>query len=337
MKNKKLVLIGAGVIGRGLIETLIQKKEQLAKNCDLTLSVTAICEKKGSIIDEKGIDLSKALKYIQKNEFKKHPDFRKTSTLDVLESKPADIAVEMTPGDIKNGKPGIDHIVSALKNRMNVVTSNKSPLALKFQKLNRLAEKNGIHLKYEATVGGSIPIIKEGLQLKRSNRISEIQGVLNGTTNFILDKMAEEGVDLKVSLKEAQELGFAETDPTYDLEGIDTAAKVSILANSLLDKDVSYKDISVKGITDVTPEAIHLAKEHGYVIKLVGDVGQLSVSPRLVAKNHTLNVKGALNAIMLDTDLAGQITFVGPGAGPKETSSAILSDIIDISLEQYSR
>jgi len=132
------------------------------------------------------------------------------------------------------------------------------------------------------------------------------------------------------AVKEAQELGIAEPDPTYDIQGIDTAAKVVILANALLGKDASYKDVSVTGIEDVTLESIKLAEQHGYVVKLVGDVEKLEVSPRLVAKGDPLNVKGSLNAITFKTDLAGDITLVGAGAGPKETSSALLADLMNI-------
>jgi homoserine dehydrogenase len=142
--------------------------------------------------------------------------------------------------------------------------------------------------------------------------------------------MFEEDVALDTALKEAQELGIAERDPTYDINGVDTAVKLVILANSLMDKRISYKDICVKGIKEVSSDSLELAKKHGYAIKLIGDVVNMEVSPRLVPLNHPLNVSGTLNAIMLDTDIAGTLTLVGHGAGKIQTASSVFSDIMDI-------
>jgi len=182
---------------------------------------------------------------------------------------------------------------------------------------------------YEAAVGGAIPIINLK-SLLQADRILSIYGILNGTTNYILTKMTLEGVEFDVALKEAQELGYAESDPSYDINGFDTASKVVILANSLMNKSVSFKDVKVKGIEDITPDALELAKNHGYAIKLIGDVDRLDVSPRLVPANHPLNISGSLNAVMLHTDVAGDLTLIGRGAGAKETSSAVLSDVMSI-------
>ena len=148
---------------------------------------------------------------------------------------------------------------------------------------------------------------------------------------FSTPMMFEEDIVLDIALKEAQELGIAERDPGYDIDGIDTGLKLVILANSLMNKKISFKDIKINGIREVTPESIELAKKHGFVIKLIGDVNKLEVSPRLIPLNHPLNVSGTLNAITLDTDIAGAITLVGHGAGEIETASSILSDILDVS------
>ncbi|MFC2153981.1 homoserine dehydrogenase [Candidatus Altiarchaeota archaeon] len=330
MKELKLVIVGFGIVGRGLAETLLQKQSQLREELNLKLSVSAICEAEGSLINPRGVNLKNALSCAKKNSFSSHKDFDKKKSLDAMSSVDCDVVLELTPGNIDSGEPGLSHVKKALDSGKHVVTSNKSPLALAFYELNKLALKNKVQLKYEATVGGAIPIIREGLALKRNNVVGGVHGILNGTTNFILDKMFEEGVEYEVALKEAQELGIAESDPSYDLDGIDSAAKVVILANALMGKKVAFKDVSVEGIREVTPESIRLAREHGFVVKLIGDVERLEVSPRLVHKYHPLNVRGSLNAIMLKTDVAGDITFVGRGAGPRETSSALLSDILDI-------
>ncbi|MEM2192707.1 MAG: homoserine dehydrogenase, partial [Candidatus Hadarchaeales archaeon] len=164
------------------------------------------------------------------------------------------------------------------------------------------------------------------------NEIEEIRGVLNGTTNYILTRMAEEGAPFDIVLREAQELGIAEKDPTLDVEGIDTSCKLVILSNALLGEDARLEDVKRCGIRKITPEAIRLAKEAGKVIKLVGIArrGYLEVSPRLVPLEHPLAVGGTLNAVTLKLDLAREISITGFGAGPKETSSSLLGDLIDI-------
>ena len=193
-----------------------------------------------------------------------------------------------------------------------------------------LADKNKAQLRFEATVGGAMPIINLYQNTLKINEIRSIYGILNGTSNFVLSKMDEEAIGLDDAVKEAQELGLAEPDPGYDIDGIDTAVKVAILANSLMNRKVSFRDIKVKGIRDVTLEAIELARKHGYSIKLIGDVGNLEVSPRLVPKGDPLDASGSLNAVMLDTDIAKEITIVGRGAGAIETASSLLSDILEI-------
>jgi homoserine dehydrogenase len=236
----------------------------------------------------------------------------------------------MTPGNIQTGEPGLGFMKAALNSGKHVVTSNKSPLSLAFSELSGLSLKNGVKLKFEATVGGAIPIINTCTNELKGNTILNIYGILNGTTNYILSKMGEEGIDFKVALKEAQNLGFAEPDPSYDLKGVDSAAKVVILANSIFGMDIRISDLKVSGIEGITSETVELASEYGFAIKLVGDVKNREVSPRLVALDHPLNVPGNLNAVLVQTDTAGDISLIGAGAGPKETSSAILGDVLSI-------
>jgi len=330
MKTAKLIIIGFGVIGKGFVRVLIMKHNEILKNHDIDLKVVAICEIDGSLVNEKGIDLESALKLAEKEELKKHNDWRSIKGLEVIEEIDADIVLELTPGNIKSGEPGLSHIICALKNGRHVVTSNKAPLALRFSQLHKLAEKRGVKLRYEASVGGAIPIINLYRNNMQINRIHSIYGILNGTSNFILTKMFEEDLALDIALKEAQEIGIAEKDPSYDINGIDTGVKLVILANSLMDKKISFRDVKITGIKEVTPESVELAKNHGFVIKLIGDVNKLEVSPRLVPLDHPLNVSGTLNAIMLDTDIAGSIILVGHGAGKIETASSLFSDVLDI-------
>jgi len=324
MKSAKIAIIGFGVIGRGFAEVLSQKADHLRK-LGIKLEVTAICEIDGSLVNERGIDLRRALE----GKLNKNKDWGSSKAPEVIEKNEFDIVLELTPGNIKNGEPGLSHIKKALSQGINVVTSNKAPLALKFSELTKLAKKNGARLKYEATVGGAMPIINLYRNTLQINEIRSIYGILNGTSNFVLTKMDEEGVSLDAAVKEAQELGIAEPNPSYDIDGIDTAAKVAILANSLMNQKVSFKDIKVKGIREVTPEAIELARKHGHSIKLIGDVGKLEVSPRLVPRGDPLDIAGSLNAVTLDTDIAGEITIVGRGAGAIETASSLLSNVME--------
>jgi len=330
MRQVKLIIVGFGVVGRGLAKTLLEKSKRIRKNHGIDLMVVGVCEMGGCAINEGGLDLAQILsKDLRKN--KNWVSGRKT--IDVIKNVDADIVVELTPGNIKTGEPGLSHIKNALKNGKNVVTSNKAPLAIKYGEIMKLASDNNKKISFEATCGGAIPILNAGKYGLHGNKITSLYGILNGTTNFILSKMAEEGVSQKAALAEAQELGFAEPDPTYDVSGVDTAQKVVILANALLLEDVSYKDMKVVGIEDVTAEAIDVAEKHGYCIKLIGDAKAREVSPRLVPKQNPLNVSGSLNAVSIASDVAGELTFVGAGAGARETSSAILTDIVNISLE----
>jgi homoserine dehydrogenase len=223
-------------------------------------------------------------------------------------------------------------MLKAMKDGKHVVTSNKGPLALKFSQLARASQENKVQFKYEASVGGAMPIINFAHETLSGCKIESIYGILNGTTNYILSRMAKEGSSYEQTLNEAQEMGIAETDPTQDVEGEDAACKVVILANSILKIDATYADVEVRGISQITPESISLAKKEGYLIKLIGEVSKdnLEVSPRLVKEGSPFAVEGTLNVATLKTDLADDVTVVGKGAGSVETASAILSDVISI-------
>ncbi|MCK4243820.1 homoserine dehydrogenase, partial [Candidatus Bathyarchaeota archaeon] len=187
-------------------------------------------------------------------------------------------------------------------------------------------------LRFEATVAGAIPdaiMVREALQ---GNQIISLKGILNGTTNYILTRMTFENVSFEMALKEAQQMGIAEADASYDVEGIDTASKLVILANSIMGNDVKLNDVHREGISHITPEAIELANFDGFLIKHVASFenGNLEVAPRLVEKSSPLAVGGTLNVLTFETDLAGEITLIGHGAGGVETASALLGDILNI-------
>lgn len=256
------------------------------------------------------------------------PRFRASSPLEPVERGLVDLLVVLTPTNVRTGEPGLTYIREALGRGVDVVTADKGPLVVAFRELTSLAESMGVSFCYEATVGGGIPIFSLARHSLMGDRIISIRGILNGTTNYILTRMHFEGLPLDLALQEAQMMGLAERDPSLDLEGIDSACKIVILANALLGVDKRLGDVKVRGINQVTSDAILAAKELGMTIKLVGSIegDRLSVAPRLVRLNHPLCVHGTLNAIEFKLDIMGDLTLIGRGAG-ESTVSALLSDI----------
>ena len=328
MKTVKISIIGFGAVGQGVARSILSKREYLKKQ-GIDLCVVGISDSKGSEINVGGIDIEKSL-------LRKKQEGSVTSgtgkTLDIIGDVEHDIVVETTPTNINNGEPGLSNMRLALKSGKHIVTSNKGPLALHFNELKEAAQDNGVFFRYEATVGGAVPIFNLVHEALAGNTVVGIEGILNGTCNYILTRMSDERMPYDLVLKEAQELGIAETDPTYDVEGIDSAIKLVIIANSIFGLDSTYKDVDVTGITKITPEALELANKNNYVVKLVCEArdGKLIVAPRLVPKRHPLAVGGTLNVASIMTDLAGRITISGKGAGSVETASSILSDILYI-------
>ena len=245
--------------------------------------------------------------------------------------------MEATPTNISTAEPALSLTYKAFDQGKDVVTSNKGHLALKFKQVVGAAEDKGVEFRYEASVGGAMPIINFTRETLSSCGIESITGILNGTTNYILSRMSSEGSPYDITLKESQELGIAETDPTQDVEGIDAACKTVILANSLLGVDATYDDVEVEGISNITSEAIELAGKDGYLIKLIAEVSKdtLKVSPRLVKKGSAYDLSGTLNMANIKTDLAGDVTVMGLGAGSLETASAMLTDVISILKLKY--
>lgn len=325
-----ICIIGYGTVGRGVVE-LIHRK-------NLGLKVVAICDKGCTVHDRNGIDLGHVIEGTKNIPLDKYSMARNDLEAEkIIDSKCADIYVELTPTNIVDAEPGYSHIRRILSNSRHAVTSNKGPLVLHYRELKELAEKNSAAFLYEATVGGAIPLLNLVRENLRGNRIQSIRGILNGTTNYILTRMAAEGAPFSQILKEAQELGIAEKDPAYDVEGIDAAAKAVILANEFFSRDVGIKDVDITGITRVTPEFVSLADKNGFKVKLIVEISEtvLKVAPRLIEKTHPLAVDGTLNAINLKLDMANELTLVGYGAGKYETAGAVISDILSIAGKEY--
>ncbi|MCG7849693.1 MAG: homoserine dehydrogenase [ANME-2 cluster archaeon] len=331
MKTVTLSIIGFGAVGQGVARAILQKTDYLA-DLDIKLVVLGISDRSGACVEPDGVDLEAAIKRKKESGSVATTDL---TSLDVIKDIDHDIVVDATPTNIDDGEPGLTYMLEAFRHSRHVVTSNKGPLALKYNLLCEEAKKSDVQFRFEATVGGAMPILNLAREALAGNRIISIEGILNGTCNYILSRMTEEGLSYKQVLGEAQELGIAETDPSYDVEGIDTACKLVILANSIFGMNITYDDVDVTGITKITPESIYLARAEGMIIKLIGEVRDgdnaiIKVVPKLVPKNHPLAVGGTLNVALLRTDLAGPICVKGKGAGSMETASAVLSDIIAI-------
>ncbi len=335
----RIGLIGFGNVGQGFIRILANKGDKLRERYGFEFKIVGIADPvKGSVFDPEGLDVKKLIELIDKyGHIKDYPGGREDiDSLFLCRSDAIDIIVEVTPTNIETGEPGLTHIREALKHGKHVVTSNKGPIALAYPELKRLAEENGVFLRFEGVVLSGTPAINLALEALAGVDIKRVQGIVNGTTNFILTKM-EEGMTYEEALKEAQRLGYAEADPTADVEGWDAAVKTVIIANVLMGGSITIKDVDREGITRITLEDVRKAKEEGCRIKLIAEVVKeggtirASVKPRKIPLTHPLaNVMGAINALTFETDHLGPVTIVGPGAGRVETGQAILTDVLAI-------
>ncbi len=319
----RIAVLGLGSVGKGVLEMIAKK--------DLDIIVTGVADSKSGLIDPSGLDIGAVLLSKRTGSCGSVA----ISAKDVVSRADYDILVEVTPTNAGDGEPAFSYMKLAIERGKHVVTSNKGPISLHLKELKGLAGERGVFVRYEATVGGAIPIMHTLGNGLAGNEILALYGVLNGTCNYILTRMAAEGLTYDQALAEARELGYAEADPTYDVKGIDAAIKLVILANTIWDNGVSLDRVDITGIDLLTTDALRLAEEKDCTIRLIAEAfpnrGVLRVSPRIIRKDHPLVFEGSLNAITLETDMAGEITLIGKGAGSIETASAIIGDILFIS------
>ncbi|MDO9537493.1 MAG: homoserine dehydrogenase [Thermoplasmata archaeon] len=344
--QRKIVLIGCGVVGQGFLEILVKKKELLANKFDFEPVLVGVADMmKGSILAQDGIDIPAFLEHVKAkgtvHDFPVESAIVGLNSIDILKQAEADIMVEVTYTDIKTGEPASSHIRTAFEKGMCVATTNKGPITLHFKELVDLAKKNNVLFKYEGVVMSGTPIFDLLDYCLAVNDIHEIKGILNGTTNFMLTKMEDENMSYQDALALAQKLGYAEADPTADVEGFDALAKVIILSNVVLGGSLKPSDAKERiGISGITIEDIQKAKSEGMRYKLIGSTklenGQIiaSVKPvKLPLSDPLAGVGGAVNALTFKTDLSGDITILGPGAGKLETGFAIMIDVINMHQE----
>lgn len=317
-------IIGAGTVGGGVIHILLNSKEHIYRQTGINIELKHIVEIKQELLKE--FDLGNV----------------KTSTdvESLLKNPEVDVVCELIGGI----EPAKTIITQALRSGKHVVTANKMLLAKYGEELCEIAQESGKELRYEASVGGVIPIIKTITEVLPTNHIEAIYGIVNGTCNYILSKMTLENLDFQTALKEAQSNGYAETPPDLDIEGYDTAHKCQILATLSFGTRVKLDNIYVEGITKITHSDVQYAGEMGYVIKLLAIVkranGEIDarVHPCLVPKNHLLaSVWNELNAIYVESNYAGPTLYYGKGAGRFPTATAVLSDILTIARRKNSK
>ena len=337
MQNR-IALVGCGNVGTALLEILNEKRAELDSKYGFKFEVVLICDlMKGTVMDPLGLDLAQVLNALHtKRSFMDFPPVRGTFP-EMLQSSGATVLAEATPTDLRTGEPGLSHIKAALARGMSVTTSNKGPLAVAFDELAKLAEECGGQFRYEGAVMSGTPLISMLQSGMAGCTVRKVQGILNGTTNYLITEMGE-GKSYAQALEDAQARGYAEADPSGDVEGWDAAVKVSILSKILFGRDVPVADVERTGITGVTPERVAEAREAGFAVRLLAGIDNSEsgfrawVAPKDVPLSEPLaSISGATNAVTITTDNLGDVTLVGPGAGRRETGQALLADIIAFS------
>ena len=310
----RLAILGAGAVGAAVAELAHEYGHEVVALADSSRATIAA--------DAEQLDVEAALQRKAGGEplGSANPD-------DVFETD-YDVLIEATPTTLGDAEPGFSHVRRALEVDRHVVLANKGPVAERYDEVHALERDSAGSLRFEAAVGGAIPVLST-IEDCTPQAVTAVRGVLNGTANFILTRMAAEGLDYEHVLAEAQDLGVAEADPTFDVDGTDAALKCVILANVLADGGFSLADADVDGIQALPPTALELAAEDGRTIRLVGEATRdgVRVGPRLVPENGAMAVSGTQNIVQIQTQHAGDLYSSGRGAGGPETATAVLSDI----------
>ena len=331
----RIILCGFGVVGQSLVKLFDSRSEDLYAKYGLKPRVVGVFDSKGSAVDPAGLNFNKLIDVKKKfGTVKNYADTKNSmSGIEMLNNIDADVLIETTASNYKDAEPGMTHIITAMKKGMHVISVNKGPLALAFPSLMELATYNQVMFKFSGTVGGGTPILDYAKNSLSGERITSFAGILNGTTNYILSNMTT-GLSFDEALKDAKNKGYVEADESLDLDGLDAAAKLVILANWVMGMKVTMPDIDCTGIRKVTTDDIKKAAKSNCSIKLIASCNKkLIVEPKEVSNNDPLCVNGTLNAIAFTSEHSGTQTIIGKGAGGMETASSILRDLLDIRKE----
>ncbi|MFC7072502.1 homoserine dehydrogenase [Halovenus rubra] len=311
----KLAVVGAGAVGKAVVE--------LAEEYGHT--VTAVADSSTGAIDANGLDSETVLQR------KRNDGVVGSATAQEALDSSYDVLVEASPTTLDDAQPAFGHVQTALDRDRDVVLANKGPVAERYADVQARERESEGRVRFEATVAGAIPVFST-IDNVGAKQVTAVRGVLNGTANFILSRMTAEGLAYEHALAEAQDIGVAETDPTFDVEGTDAALKCAILGNVLMETEFTLDDVSVTGISEIPASALELAQQDGSTIRLIGEVDDsgVRVGPRLVDEHGTLAVTGTQNIVQFETTHAGTLNISGRGAGGPETATAIMGDLREL-------
>lgn len=333
----RLAMIGFGNVGQEFARLLLSKRQWLLRSKGLDVEVLAICTRtKGTLMSERALDLETVLREVDsEGSLMGIPGARNDlSPLDVIEHTVADMVLELTTLNIESGKPAIDHIARAMECGMDVVTANKGPIAFAYDELRTLARSRGVRFRFEGTVMDGTPVFSLVEKTLPGCHVLGVRGILNSTSNYVLTEMSR-GRSANDAVREAQARGIAEADPSMDMDGWDAAAKITALANVLMDAKKTPKDVDRVGVGGVTSEALAQARTEGTKIKLVasaaavdGDI-KLSVRPEKIGSDSPFwSVDGTSSAVTIRTDLMGDLTILEEGPTLTQTAYAVFSDML---------
>lgn len=332
----RLAIIGFGNVGQEFARMLMLKREWLLRHRGLDVEVLAIATKtKGSLLSRTPLDIEKVLGHMKTTgSFKGLPEYCDMPPVKIISNCDADMMIELTTLNIENGQPAIDHIKAALEVGMDVVTANKGPVAWAYDELRDRARARSLRFRFEGTVMDGTPIFSLVERTLPGCQIIALEGVLNSTSNYVLDEMAK-GRSMEGAIKEAQAKGIAEADPSMDLDGWDAAAKITALANVIMEANLTPKDVEREGIMGLTPDEIRNASSKGGRFRLMAKASRsndgikLTVKPQIIGPDRIFwGVEGTSGALTLHTDLMGDLTIVESGPGTTQTAYAIFSDLL---------
>ena len=331
----RIILCGFGVVGQSFAKLLESRSEDLYARYGLKPRIVGVFDRNGSAADPSGLDATRLIdvkkKYGSVNRYSDTEN--NASGTEIINNLEAEVLIETTESNYKDAEPGMTHIIDAMKRGMHVISVNKGPLALAFPSLMEIAEYNHVLFRFSGTVGGGTPILDFAKNSLRGERIVSFDGILNGTTNYILTNMTN-GMSFNDALDDAKQKGYVEADESLDLDGLDAAAKLVILANWIMGMKVTMPDIKRTGIRKIDNSDIKHAAEKNCAIKLIASCNkELTVAPKEIVVIDPLCVSGTLNAISFTSEHSGTQTIIGRGAGGIETASSILRDLIDIKNE----
>ncbi len=341
MRQIFLAITGMGNVGRRLLELIQRKREIIAGRFDVELVISGICDSSGAILNPDGVNIDHVLAAKENKEgvCALPSGVSGMKSNEFMQKVKADVLVELTPTNLKDGEPGLGVIRTALTKGMHIVSANKGPLVLAYSELDDLAKSKNVRLLYSAAVTGGLPTLNIGMRDLCAASIERVEGILNGTTNYILTKMTE-GQSYSTALKQAQEIGMAETDPSLDVDGWDAACKLVIIANAVLRRPTTLSNIMVEGISRVTMEQLQKATSENQVIKLIAlaekknNDYQFSVKPSSIPHTHRLaTINSGMMGVIYNTDINGEIFLCIVEEDPYPTAAAVLRDIVHIAAQ----